>query len=171
MKKNLLIAIILMSSVLVFAQPKGGRNGDGIEKIKIGVITNALNLSSEQAIDFWPIYNRYSQDQKTIRQARKGAMQTANAENASEADVQKAMKEIMDSKQQELDLQKRYQPTFLKVISAKQLMDLYITEKKFNEELMRRLKERKEVRNNSGNRKFNGMNRPRQRGPYPPINN
>jgi hypothetical protein len=72
MKKFLLIiAVFIGLMATVTAQDNKGGNGknDGsrIEALKIAYLTKKLNLSTEEAQKFWPIYNKYSDE---IRAAR-----------------------------------------------------------------------------------------------------
>ena len=67
--KSLVTIIIIFIQVQIFAQ--GGHRPNGGEKIramKVGLITEELNLSESQAEKFWPIYHSYSEERTHIHQ-------------------------------------------------------------------------------------------------------
>jgi Spy/CpxP family protein refolding chaperone len=147
MKKSLSIIIaFLFVSLTVFGQQRnenrGKVNQDKIKAIKVGLITDELNLTESQAEKFWPVYNSYSDKRKEIlQQIRK---RNKDTEEVSDKEILQNQDEILKLKQKELDLEKDYRDDFLKVITAKQYNDLQLVEKKFNQMLLNKLKERKE---------------------------
>jgi Spy/CpxP family protein refolding chaperone len=146
MKKSFLILILLFFiGISVFAQQKNenrAKNQDKIKAIKVGLITDELDLTESQAEKFWPIYNTYSDKRKEIlQQIRK---RNKDSEEVNDKEILQNQDEILKLKQKELDLEKDYRDDFLKVITAKQYNDLQQVEKKFNQMLLNKLKERKE---------------------------
>ncbi|MFC5408894.1 hypothetical protein ACFPMF_06225 [Larkinella bovis] len=121
---------------LLLALPASAQSQDRqkIESAKIGLITNRLNLTPEQAPLFWPIYNEYSDKRRDItRQLRQSNKPGGNS----------AISELNESvvlKQKLVDLEKDYNAKFLKVISAQQLQELHNTERMFNKMLMDQLR-------------------------------
>jgi Spy/CpxP family protein refolding chaperone len=176
MNKILTTLFTLMAFLSAYAQPMDSKMKSKIENIKIGVITQAVDLTPAQAQQFWPIYNKYSQDLKSIRKDFKESIQMSRAEDATEAQMQQVLTQLSTAKQQELDLQKKYQADFLRVISPKQLLDLYAAEKRFNAELARRIMEKRKggVKNGGGMRRpggGRGMQGSINRLPIPSVEN
>jgi len=67
MKKYIyLVAIIATISLNAMAQ-----KGERLEAMKIGFITERLNLSSDEAKVFWPVYNKFTDDLKNCALAQK----------------------------------------------------------------------------------------------------
>ncbi len=115
---------------------------DKIEAAKIGVITQKLNLSPEQAKIFWVTYTQYSEDKKKIRKdllSISDATTTANDEQLS-----KNMDKMMDLKEQEVALDRKYYKEFQKSISIRQIFELYKAEIMFRKMLMEKLVKRSE---------------------------
>lgn len=141
--KNTLTFIFLIISTFAFAQRPGG-DGPGGEKIKamkIGMITNELKLTESQAEKFWPIYNAYSDEKNNIHlQIRR--LSKNNGQNQSNEEALKNQDRILDLQQKELDVTKKYRDSFMKVISPQQYSSLLATERKFNQMLLDKLKER-----------------------------
>lgn len=122
---------------LLLTLPAAAQNQDRqkIESAKIGLITNRLNLSTEQAPQFWPIYNEYSDRRRDItRQLRR-----PNKPGASTAPMNE-LNESVELKQKLVDLEKDYNAKFLRVITPQQLQELHNTERMFNKMLMDQLR-------------------------------
>lgn len=132
MKRLLYVAACCLT--LLLTAPAFAQNQDRqkIESAKIALITNRLNLTSEQAQQFWPLYNEYSDRRKDV--ARKLRQSNRSGSNAMD-DIQ----ESVELKQKLVDLEKEYNSRFLRVISPQQLQELHNTERTFNKMLMDRL--------------------------------
>ena len=120
---------------LLLTLPAAAQNQDRqkIESAKIGLITNRLNLTTEQAPQFWPVYNEYSDRRRDIsRQLRKSGKPGGN-EAISE------LNESVELKQKLVDLEKEYNAKFLRVITPQQLQELHNTERMFNKMLIDRV--------------------------------
>lgn len=130
--KNLIITICLIfnaSSFSVFAQ------ADRVESLRVAFITDYLQLSPEEGQKFWPIYNQYRGELKSLRQSYR-------LDAAGEDDPQFADKK-MEFDQKKLDLQKKYRPQFEQTIGPKKFALLLSAEEKFKQELLRRLQEKR----------------------------
>ena len=142
MKKLILIVSLLILGISTQAQrPEGGPKGDRIKTIKIGMITQELKLTESQAEKFWPIYNAYSDDRNEI--FRDIRQLSRNNQSLNNNEALKRQDEILDLRQEEINLTKKYRDSFLKVISPQQYGKLMETERKFNQMLLEKLKERK----------------------------
>jgi Spy/CpxP family protein refolding chaperone len=127
--------LLILFFGLLLTLPALAQNQDRqkIESAKIALITNRLNLTADQAQQFWPIYNEYSDKRKDIsRQLRK-----SNKPGGSEAITE--LNESVELKQKLVDLEKDYNAKFLRVISPQQLQELHNTERMFNKMLIDRL--------------------------------
>ncbi|MCP9770253.1 hypothetical protein EGI22_20300 [Lacihabitans sp. LS3-19] len=141
--KNILTFIFLIISTFAFGQRPGGQapGGEKIKAMKIGMITNELKLTESQAEKFWPIYNAYSDEKNDVHQQIR-RLSRNNGENQSNAEALKNQDKILDLQQSELDITKKYRDSFMKVISPQQYSSLLATERKFNQMLLDKLKER-----------------------------
>jgi hypothetical protein len=65
MKKIIvLLTIILMTPVL---KTEGQTNLEKLNNYKIGFFTKKLDLTSEEAVKFWPVYNEYQTQRNSIQ--------------------------------------------------------------------------------------------------------
>ncbi|MFN8356552.1 MAG: Spy/CpxP family protein refolding chaperone [Spirosomataceae bacterium] len=137
--KNVMIGLfVLVAAPMLYAQ-NGGPGLQRINNAKIGIITNRLNLTQEQATQFWPIYNEYDAKQIDIRKSIRRSMNEINTLTATDAQIVEALKKQMDLKQREVDLEKEYMSRFLKVLNARQLAELYKAELQFTQILLKKL--------------------------------
>lgn len=160
MKKRIfLMTIALMSCMIAKAQPGpgGADKKEKIEAIKIGYLTKQLELSAEEAKLFWPVYNQYDAEMEVIRKGRLTELMNAkiNFESMSDADVSKTIDNEFNSQQQELNIKKKYNEEFKKVLPVKKVAKFWVAEQKFKLYLLEQLKQQKE----------NGM--PPPKGPSP----
>jgi len=122
MKKYLLILLMALGCFIhVQAQ-----DGERLEAYKIAYLTKKLNLTPEEAQRFWPIYNKYNDDIRGIRQEQKD-------KNLSEIDVEEKI----------LSVRKKYNGEFSKALSAEKVNTFFRSEKDFKMEIQRLLQERR----------------------------
>jgi hypothetical protein len=136
----LLLGIFLLSSVISY-----GQSGDALKKLnaaKIGLITERLGLSPNQAEKFWPLYQEYASKKKAIQSDFTQIKKNYNRSTATEDDTRRVLKQGQEIKQKKLNLEKEYSSKMLNVIDSKQLMSLNQAEGEFREMLLKRLEQR-----------------------------
>ncbi len=121
------------------ARAQGGPGMQRINNAKIGIITNRLNLTQEQATQFWPIYNEYDVKQIEIRRNIRKTANEINTLTATDTQILEALRKQIEWKQKEVDLEKEYMSKFLKVLNARQLAELYKAELQFTQMLLKQL--------------------------------
>lgn len=142
--KRLILFVAAWGVVLTTAY---GQNKPGLQRIKnakIALITNRLNLSTEQSQQFWPVYNEFEAKKQDVRVSfRRLNSETSNL-TASDEQILSDLKELMSLRQKEVDLDKEYMSRFLKVLNVRQLAELYKTEQQFTRMLLEKLNRREE---------------------------
>lgn len=122
MKTYLLILLLFIGSLV---QAKA-QDGQRLEAYKIAYLTKKLNLSPEEAQKFWPIYNKYTDDIRAIRQEEKD-------KNLSQIEVEEKI----------LGVRKKYNGEFSKALSAEKVNTFFRSERDFKQEIQRVLQERR----------------------------
>jgi len=119
---------------------KGGRKArhEKIDAAKTAYLTDRMNLSTEQSQKFWPLYNEYDAKRQQIRKKSR-ALKEENLEAMSDADLKAGINDMMEGRQQELNLEKEYLEKFQKVISVRQVATMYKAEKEFMKVLLKKL--------------------------------
>ncbi len=119
-------------------------NRDKIESLKVGFISTQLNLSTEEAERFWPVYNKFNDEQiKLKRNAKLNILDELDAVNTmSASDADKYLQEMIQFKSNEVELIKRYSIEFKKVLPVQKVVMLFKAENDFKKELLKQLKDR-----------------------------
>ncbi len=140
MKKYLiLITIIAGLAIQLKAQ-----NGEKLEAMKIGFITQKLNLTSDEAKIFWPVYNKYTEELKKLRASTKGKLleEMSDLPNMTDAEAEKVLNEMVGFKIAEAELLKKYANEFKKVLPVKKVVLLFKAENDFKREILKKLANR-----------------------------
>jgi hypothetical protein len=141
MKTNLIFSIstflILIGSGSAFSQKEDfEEKSEKVKAAKVAFITNRLNLTSAQAEKFWPVFNEFETEKRKIRKQLRGFKNDKLKEDASEEQYKVELNKMFALRQEELNLEKSYSEKFLKVISARQLVDLFKSESEFTRMLL-----------------------------------
>ncbi|HZG01715.1 MAG TPA: Spy/CpxP family protein refolding chaperone, partial [Chitinophagales bacterium] len=117
-----------------------------IEALKIGFITQELDLTPDEAQKFWPVYNRYEDELKALRKSRKTEMMNMrlNIDSLSDAEVSKAIDNELSFQQQEVELRKKYVSEFRKVLPTKKVARLLRAEQQFKLKLLQEVRDRRD---------------------------
>ncbi|MCB9192525.1 MAG: hypothetical protein H6602_12760, partial [Flavobacteriales bacterium] len=118
-----------------------------LDALKVAYLTEKLNLTPEEAQQFWPLYNELDDKLQAIRRQQRGNRSDAkqNFDSMSDTDVAKAIDEELALEQQELNLKKEYNERFKKILPVKKVAKLYAAEHGFRKELLHRAKDRTKI--------------------------
>lgn len=131
MKKILIIATVLCLFTGLLQAQDDNQRGGRIEALKIAYLTKKLELSPAEAQKFWPIYNQYAAEMKTIRvDQRQNKLSELQAEDRT------------------LAIRKKYNTEFEKAISPEKVNTFFRSEKEFGQFVQKELQERRQQRNN-----------------------
>ncbi len=142
--KYIFAGLLLVIITSAFAQEERPAR-QKVEAMKIGFLTERLNLTPEEAKVFWPVYNKYQDEVEVIRKSRRDNLTNArmNFDEMSDKDVEKAIDSEIASRQNELDIMKKYHPQFKQVLPVKKVAKLYKAEEDFKRKLLDMIKERR----------------------------
>ena len=122
-------------------QPSGSRRGQRLgqlENAKIAFITNRLSLTQDQAQKFWPLYNVFSDRRRELN--RNGRLLRRDiTEGMTDQQLRESFTQSFNTRQQELNLEKDYFEKFQKVISLRQVVQLFQAERDFTKEVIKRV--------------------------------
>jgi len=128
MKKYLLLFLVILGSVSgIKAQNEEETRGEKIEALKIAFITQKLQLTPDEAQKFWPVYNQYENEIRSLQLDNKNGPALENEERL-------------------LNIRKKYASSFEKVIGPQKLNRLFNAERDFRDILIRRLQNRNQQR-------------------------
>ena len=142
---KILIIVLIFFTTLSYGQ-RGNR--EKIKSLKVAFITDKLDLTSKEAQQFWPVYNKFEEKREVLRQMERKEIRT-KIQDASELSEAEAVTLLEKYTRFKADAEKQDQ-TFLKeiqkVLSAKKTLILMRSEEEFKRQLI------KQYRQNRGNR-------------------
>lgn len=124
------------------------------EKKKQEFITIEADLSKEEADKFFPLNNELQKKKLELHKKHQEDMKHINeSENISDAEYEQVMKENIDLKMKEAELDKEYSDKFNKLISPQKLFKAQQAERTFMQEELRKFREsKKDGRTTTGKR-------------------
>ncbi len=134
---------IIVLSVLFFGAVLSQNKKERIETFKIAFISNALNLTPEEAQKFWPVFNEYEakklENKKKYLLPSRIALNNLNA--LSDKDIEMHINNIFTHKSNEIEYQKDLYKKLKSIISLKKIGALATAEANFKLELIKKLKQ------------------------------
>ncbi|GAA4336904.1 hypothetical protein GCM10023149_46060 [Mucilaginibacter gynuensis] len=109
-----------------------------IVSVKNDFLNKQLNLTPAQGKKFWPLYRRYQEQLATIRRLKR-----LNNTDAQANGTEQINKELYYQTEM-LNIKKRYNEEFLKILPPEKVSELYKSESEFNAEVIKQLSERSE---------------------------
>lgn len=116
-----------------------------IEALKVGYITQELDMSAEKAQSFWPIYTKYERTKWRLNQREK--IDFDNIPKLSEAKAEEMLKELLTVEKEEYLIKKELFTELKKILSAQEIIKLHQLEEDFNKKLLKEYRKRKEDNN------------------------
>ncbi len=124
-----------------FGGPGGGRGGQRLgqlENAKIAFITNRVSLTQDQAQKFWPLYNEFTARRRELNRSGR-LLRLDVTEGMTDQQIRENFTQSFAIRQQELNLEKEYFDKFQKVISLRQVAQLFQAERDFTKEVIKRV--------------------------------
>jgi hypothetical protein len=141
--------VIFLFIILVYPVTKSAAQNPNLEKLnnyKIGFFTKRLNLTSEEAEKFWPVYNEY-QDQRNLIQLEK--MKLNRTFNQNESTLNDRQLEDMGDKYvdcivQESALAVTFHKKLKTVLSPAKVIMYYQAENQYKVQLLNELQNQRQ---------------------------
>ncbi|MFV0366054.1 MAG: hypothetical protein ACK5JS_06065 [Mangrovibacterium sp.] len=145
MKKYVFLAIALWIGAVTFAQP----SAEQIEQFKaqkVSYMTDKLNLTTEEAQQFWPIYNEFDETRWKLHERRRVIEHQLrdDYEKLSEKDFQRINAEMNQIAQEDLSLTLKYNEKFLQVLPAKKVVLIAPVENDFRIRMIKDFRRKRE---------------------------
>jgi|694.fasta_scaffold03428_17 hypothetical protein len=139
-----IILIALLQPLFALSQESAESRKDKIESLRIAYITKELSLSTNEAQQFWPVYNQFQEELKVIRKNRKLDIMEAkiNFDSMTDVEIAKMVDGDFQFQQLELDLRKKYVEEYKKVLPVRKVAKLLRAEHTFKIELLREFRNR-----------------------------
>jgi hypothetical protein len=137
--KNIFFALFVLLPGLALAQgPRMG--GEKMEAKKVAWITTKLDLTTDEAKIFWPIYNDYVREQATLRKERFQKMisfkKIKEIEDLDDNEIQALIMNDFNFRQRDLDIEKKYYYKLKSNLPIKLVGKFYRAQEAFKKELL-----------------------------------
>ena len=147
MKTKILFPIIfLLVTSLSFSQGFKEKR-EKVKALKVAYITEQLELTTDEAQKFWPIYNAFDENQSELRHEKMRAIldrfKPGNVEKLSEEDASNSLIQMEKIEEDLFNLKKKFIKDLQGVISAKKIIKLKKAEEDFNRELLKQMREKR----------------------------
>lgn len=125
--------------LLIAALSLPAQDGERIEALKIGFITEKLSLTPAEAQQFWPVYNAYMEEKKKLRKEMVMMRMEArmNAEDLSDKELREMADNYVQFKRQDAELATKYHESFANSLPPRKLLKFYRAEEEFPMWLLR----------------------------------
>ena len=133
MKKIFLLFGFVTFATLLASGQEVADSGNGREKIKmleIGYLTRQLQLSSNEAEKFWPLFNKYRKELRAVIK-------------------DKNINDKLERQQKALDIRKKYRKDFSSILDEERGGKVYEAEDRFRTMVRKEMQQRMKTKQNS----------------------
>ena len=128
---------------MVMAQAKH-YDHEKIEALKVQYLTEELELTPEEAKNFWPLYEEYHKKERTIQQDRlRHFIDNEKLSNLKDSEIDDLITEEFTRQQKLLNLRTTYYEQFKKALGTRKAALYFNAEINFRKRLIRQLRERR----------------------------
>ena len=147
--KSLIIIIITLTCTFSFAQ--NGRlmkqKKEQVKSLKVAFITSELDLTADESVKFWPLYNAFDEKQSEIRRTKMKSyldrMDSENFDTVSEKEAATLLSQMESSEEELHQLRKKFISNLKSVIPAVKILKLKKAEEDFNRKLLQQYRNKR----------------------------
>jgi hypothetical protein len=147
MKRGMLV-LLFLAMVPVLRLSAQNPNRERLNDYKIAFFTKRLNLTSQEAERFWPVYNEFQNKKISIQQERGSLNRTVNqnSANMSEKELTEAGDKIISLQMNEANLALEFHKKFKEILPPLKVVRLYQAENQYRLTLLNELQDRKPLK-------------------------
>jgi len=116
-----------------------GRRLNQLDNARIAFLTARVVLTQDQAQRFWPVYNEFIAKRRDLNRSARLLRRDADKLGLSDTQLRENFNQDFAIRQQQLNLEKDYFERVQKVLSLRQVAQLYQAERDFTKEVLRRV--------------------------------
>jgi Spy/CpxP family protein refolding chaperone len=112
---------------------------DKMKAIKVGFITNELDLTTDEATKFWPLYNSYDDKQFEIRHKKMKAFKDrmeSNLDAISEKEAASLLIQMENNEDELYQIRKKFINSLQGILPSTKILKLKKAEDDFNRKLL-----------------------------------
>ncbi|TXI66295.1 MAG: sensor of ECF-type sigma factor [Flavobacterium sp.] len=147
MKTKFILPIILLFISFVSFSQDFKEKREKVKALKVAYITEQLELTTEEAQKFWPVYNAFDDNQAELRHEKMRAIldrfRPGSVDKLSEKEASALLVQMESLEENLFNLRKKFIKDLQGVISAKKIIKLKKAEEDFNRELLKQMREKR----------------------------
>lgn len=141
-KRVLILCVLLFGTFLLHAQ---GPVRDRIKTLKVAFITEQVGLTSEEAQQFWPIYNAHEESMEKIRRKERAEIHAniARAQDLSTNESEQLLDNLLTLQFDKQKAEREFLSKLRTVIPAKKVLLLVKAEEDFKRQMIQQFRKRR----------------------------
>ena len=145
-KMTLALCFATVGIAAIAQQPQKGVNKEqrmeNIKQHKIAYITEKLQLTSEEAQTFWPVYNEFQNQKQALRKEHKAKFKDHKSiDEMSDKEVEEMLNDEMVFRSKQFEMEKANYLRMKQVLPIHKVAKLYKAEKTFKRKMLEQLKD------------------------------
>lgn len=137
--RNFLIMVLFLAVGLQVSAQDRDEHREKIKALKTAYITEGLNLTPQEAQQFWPVYNEYDRKRRELYRQERAQVEI---ECLTEDKANSKLEEYVELEREDYLLKKKYYNDLKKIFTARRIMELNKVEDEFNRKMMREYRAR-----------------------------
>ena len=146
MKMKYILQFILLFSLTAFGQGHKEKR-EQVQALKVSYFTTELNLSSDEAAKFWPVYNAYEEKYFSVRHNKMRGLikkiDETGIDKLSEKEADAYLNQFEDADAELFSLRKKLVTDLKPILSSVKILKLKKAEDDFNKKLLSKYKGKK----------------------------
>lgn len=147
MKKQFLVILLILISVIDSNAQEIRKSRERIKALKIAFFTQELDLNTDTAQKFWPIYNKHEENldalrQKGMSEVRKKLKNAGGLDALSEKEAKSFVSSRIELDKKIFAEKERFTLEIAKFMSYKKILKLQLSEREFTRKLMRKYRKK-----------------------------
>ncbi len=141
-KKNIFILMFILMSFSAIAQNDRTEKKEQIKALKVAFITSELDLSSDEARKFWPLFNAFEARQFEIKTQKMNKMDNDYIDKLSEKEALALLAKMEDVDEDLYQNRKKFIASLKGVLPTLKIIKLKRSEERFNKRLLHQFREK-----------------------------
>lgn len=127
---------------VTFASAKSGMKEDKLKAKKVAFFTQKLNLNSDEAEVFWPVYNEYQEQKENLFDQRRAIYEefARGVNKMSGKEVEESLTKLASIAKDEATLLETYIAKFKDILPDKKVAQLFVVEEDYKRFLLQQIR-------------------------------
>ena len=131
--------LFFLAGTFAFAQ-KGHGDNPQIQEMRMEFFNKELQLTATESETFWPTYDQFKADQRALKKEYRA---DRKMELMTDEEAERYVEDHLILEEKQIALKRQYINKFKKVISIRKIAMIHRTERKFKQELLGKIKDRR----------------------------